>query len=412
MNRRAFLSTSAVATLLTGLRAAGPRITGITVANAEGRFHKFVAMNAYDKAPKGHTYVNTVIRIKTDQGIEGVGVMGYPLPDPDFLAALKTMIGANPLELYQMQSGRIVGRNPQYAATLEHYRILDGALFDLVGKLTGKAAWQLIGDSVRDGVEAYDGTLYFSDIWFRDRGVRAVVEEAEEAQRSGYRGIKLKLGRGFKWMDKADGLQRDIEVVHAVRKAVGPDMHIMADPNKGYQSDREGAWRLMSATADAKLYWIEQILQATVEDYAWLKDKMKAAGMQTLIADGENYDQPTQFDPYLKPRRLMDVLQTDIRHCGFLDNLAVSRKAEPVGAVAIPHNWGSHTGFLMGLQMAKAVKGIPGAEDDRSSCDVFVTEGYEFHNGMYTVPVKPGLSHHVDESVYAMKCKAGEVVVS
>lgn len=412
MRRRVFLSTCAAAVASTPLRAAGPRIARIAVANMEGRFHKFVAMNAYDKAPKGHTYVNTVLRVQTDRGVEGVGVMGYPLPDAASLAALRTLIGADPLALYRMEAGRIVDRNPEYAATLKRYRWLDGPLFDLVGKLTGKAAWQVMGEPVRDSVEAYDGTLYFSDIWFRDRGVRAVVEEAEEAKRSGYRGIKLKLGRGFKWMDKEGGLRRDIEVVHAVRQAVGPGMRIMADPNHGYQGDRERAWRLMSETADTKLYWMEQIFPATVEGYGWLKDKMKEAGIQTRIADGESYNQSAQFDPYLKPRRLMDVLQPDIRHFGFLDILAVNRAAEPEGAIVMPHNWGSHTGFLMALQMAKVVKNIRGAEDDRSTGDVFITEGYEFHDGAYTVPAKPGLSHHIDESVYALKCKPNEVVVS
>jgi D-galactarolactone cycloisomerase len=412
MNRRLFLSTCAASAVGNRLRAAGPHIIRITLANTEGRFHKYVTMNAYDKAPKGHTYVNTVIRIQTNSGIEGAGVMGYSLPAPALLAELKTLIGANPLELYQMEAGRIVGRNPQYASTLERYRFLDGPLFDLVGKLTGKAAWQLIGESVRDRVDVYDGTLYFSDVWFQDRGVRAVIEEAEEAQRSGYRAIKLKLGRGFKWMDKEGGLQRDIEVVRAVRKAVGPDMRIMADPNNGYRGDRERAWRLMAETAESKLYWMEEIFPEQVEDYSWLKDKMEKAGIRTLIADGENFDQPAEFDPYLKPRRLMDVLQTDIRRCGFLDNLAVTRKAEPVGAVVMPHNWGSHTGVLMALQMAKAVRNIPGAEDDRSTCDVFTTEGYEFHDGMYTVPNKPGLSHRIDEAVYTLKCKASEIVVS
>jgi len=412
MNRRAFFSSLAALGAGYRLRAAAPHITRITLANTEGRFHKFVTMNAYDKAPKGHTYINTVVRIRTNSAIEGAGVMGYPLPDPALLAALKTLIGANPLELYQMEAGRIVGRNPQYADVLKRYRFLDGPLFDLVGKFTGKAAWQLIGESVRDRIEAYDGTLYFSDIWFQDLGVRAVVEEAEEAQRSGYRAIKLKLGRGSKWMDKDGGLRRDIEVVRAVRKAVGPGMRIMADPNNGYKDDRERAWQLLAETAESKLYWMEQIFPDTVEGYGWMKDKMKTAGIQTLIADGESYDQPPQFDPYLKPRRLMDVLQPDIRHFGFLDELTVNRSAEPAGAVLMPHNWGSQVGVLMALQMAKAVKNIPGVEDDRSTCDVFTTEGYEFRNGAYTVPNNPGLSHRIDEMVYTLKCKPREIVVS
>jgi len=413
MNRRVFFSSLAATGVATRLRAVvAPHINRITLANTEGRFHKFVTMNAYDKAPKGHTYINTVVRIRTNSGIEGAGVMGYPLPDPPLLAALKTLIGANPLELYQMESGRIVGRNPQYADTLKRYRFLDGPLFGLVGKFTGKAAWQLMGDSVKDQIEAYDGTLYFSDVWFQDLGVRAVVEEAEEAQKSGYRALKLKLGRGDKWMDKDAGLRRDIEVVKAVRKAVGPGMRIMADPNNGYQGDLERAWQLMAETADSKLYWIEEIFPEQVEDYAWLKDKMEKAGMRTLIADGENLDQPADFDPYLKPRRLMDVLQTDIRRCGFVDEIEVTRKAEPAGAVLMPHNWGSQTGVLMALQMAKAMKNIPGVEDDRSTCDVFTVEGYQFRNGAYTVPNNPGLSHRVDEAVYTLKCKPREIVVS
>ena len=388
------------------------KITQITVANTEGRFHKFVAMNAYDKAPKGHTYLNTVVRVKTNAGVEGAGVMGYPLPDAAFLTALKGLIGADPLQLYTMESDRITGRKTAYADILKRYRFLDGPLFDLVGKLTGKAAWRLIGSPARDRVEAYDGTLYFSDIWFQDRGVRAVVEEAEEAQRSGYRAIKLKLGRAFKWMDKDAGLRRDIEVVRAVRKAVGSDMRIMADPNNGFRGDRDRGWRLMAETAESKLYWIEEIFPEQVDDYTWLKDRMDKAGMRTKIADGESADQPGEFEPYLKPRRLMDVLQSDIRRFGFLDNLVVARNAEPAGAIVMPHNWGSHTGVLMALQMAKAVKNIPGVEDDRSTCDVFVAEGYEFKNGSYNVPDKPGLSHHIDESVYTMKCQANQVVVS
>src|SRR5262249_13023470 len=156
---------------------------------------------------------------------------------------------------------------------------LDAPLYDLVGKLTGKAAWQLIGDSARDRIEVYDGTLYFSDIWFRDRGAQAVVDEVLEAQRSGYRAVKLKLGRGFKWMDKDSGLRRDIDVVHAVRKAVGSSYRIMADANDGFQRDRDRAWRLMSETADAKLYWMEEIFPEQVEDYDWLRDKMDKAGI-------------------------------------------------------------------------------------------------------------------------------------
>jgi len=73
---------------------------------------------------------------------------------------------------------------------------------------------------------------------------------------------------------------------------------------------------------------ITLIFPEQVAEYNWLKDKMEKAGMHTLIADGESTDQAADFDPYLKPRRLMDVVQPDIRRYGFLDSLAVTRKAD------------------------------------------------------------------------------------
>lgn len=430
MNRRNFISSlaaSAVATasgieaaasnsisgsVSSSVRPAPVAIKSVRLANFEGRFHKFVAMNSYDKAPKGHTYAQTLVRIATDQGVEGVGVMGYTAANPEFHQALKILIGANPLDIYELKGERIVGRAPKYADLLGRYRFLDGALMDLIGKLHGKPVWQLLGASARDRVEVYDGTLYFSDIWFRERGVRAVVEEAEEAQKKGYRGIKLKLGRGWKWMDKEEGLRRDIEVVRAVRKAVGPDMKVMADANNGYQKYLDGAWRLLAETAAANLYLIEELFPENVAQYAEFKAKMQKAGIKTLMADGENAANLALFKPYLEPRRLMDILQMDIRTGGLLDNQTLARMGEAVGAVSIPHNWGSQVGGLMGLHLAKAVPNVIAAEDDRSSSDLIIAEGYEFRDGSYSLPERPGLAIRVDEDVYKLKCQAGETLIN
>jgi D-galactarolactone cycloisomerase len=289
---------------------------------------------------------------------------------------------------------------------------LDGPLFDLIGKLSGRPCWKLIGEAVRERVEVYDGTLYFSDVWFQDRGVRAVVEEVEEAVRKGYLGIKLKAGRGSKWMEKEAGLRRDIEVIKAVRKAVGPKTKILVDPNNGYRNDFEGGWRMLAETRADNLYWIEEIFPEDVEQYTRLRERMAQAGMKTLIADGESVGDPRQFEPYLKPKRLVDVLQMDIRRGGFLANLEVARIAKPAGAMAVPHNWASQVGFLMGLHLAKAIENVSAAEDDRSTCDAVIAEGYSFSKGFYTVSDAPGLGIRINEETYTRKYRAKEVVVA
>src|SRR5579863_5379137 len=284
MQRRHFVTALAAAPLAAATGSSA-RITRIRLSTLQGRFHKFVAMNAYDKEPKGHTYEHSLIRIETDQGAEGIAAGTYAnMASAEYGAALKPLIGADVFSLYRMDSGRIVGRESSLAPLLAKNRHLDAAFYDIIGKLTGRPAWRLIGDSARERVPVYDGTLYFSDIWFRDRGIPAVVEECEEAVKSGFTGVKIKLGRGSKWMERKAGDERDIAVTKAVREAIGPKIMLMADPNYGYRGQFDAAWRLLHETRAENLYWMEEILPETMDDYSRFKSKLEEAGMKTLLA--------------------------------------------------------------------------------------------------------------------------------
>jgi L-alanine-DL-glutamate epimerase-like enolase superfamily enzyme len=311
-----------------------------------------------------------------------------------------------------MAGGKVVRPGHWFAGLHAKAQYLDGPLFDLVGKLTNKPAWALLGDSARDRVECYDGTLYFADVMMPERGVAAVMEEAEDAVRAGFKAMKLKLGRGSKWMERASGDDRDIAVIHAVRKAVGPGITIMGDANNGYKDQFDALWRLLAETRSDKLHWMEEPFPESVSGYGRLKDKLAEAKMSTLIADGENFRHASEFEPYLKPRRLMDVLQLDTRSGGFIANRESAWMGEAAGAVVIPHNWGSQIWHLMGLHLAKAMKTVTWAEDDRSSCDVIIPAGYSLGTGMQAVSNEPGLGIHVDPKVYETQCKPGERVIS
>lgn len=59
-------------------------------------------MNAYDKAPKGHTYEHALIRIETNQGVEGIGAGTYSSVTRQTLEELRPLIGADPMQVYQM----------------------------------------------------------------------------------------------------------------------------------------------------------------------------------------------------------------------------------------------------------------------------------------------------------------------
>jgi D-galactarolactone cycloisomerase len=411
MNRRTFLLSAGVSVAAIAA-SSQPVIRRIRVSLLTGRFQKTVAMNAYDKAPKGPTYQHALIRIETDQGVEGVGAGTYQLDLNAYADALQFLVGKSPLDLYEMKDGHIVRASAAFAAHQRKYQYLDGPLFDLLGKLNKKPAWALLGPAVRNEVDCYDGTLYFSDVMLPERGVAAVADECTESVDAGFRAVKLKAGRGSKWMERKAGDERDIAVIHAARKAVGPDILVMVDPNFGYQGQFDGAWRLLEETKADYLHWIEQPFRDSVEDYSHLKDKMAAANMKTLIADGESFEHPEQFDKYLKPRRLMDVLQLDSRRSGFLAGREAAAIAEATGAVSIPHNWGSQIGHMMALHMSKACKAMTWSEDDRSTCEVFTPVGYKFGGPKQTISDEPGLGIKINESVYEKQCKPNEKIFS
>jgi D-galactarolactone cycloisomerase len=213
-------------------------------------------------------------------------------------------------------------------------------------------------------------------------------------------------------MEMNAGIQRDIDIVRTVRKAAGPKLKILTDANNAYQENFEGAWRFLNETQDLNLHWIEEAFPESVEGYTRLKNLMEKAGMKTLIADGENFRDPRAFRTYLQPRRLMDVLQLDIRRGGFLGCLEMAQLGEPAGALSIPHNWASQVGVLMGLQLSKAAPSVAAAEDDRSTNDAIITEKYLFKNGFYTVPEAPGLGIELNEAVYRQNYQGKEIVVS
>jgi L-alanine-DL-glutamate epimerase-like enolase superfamily enzyme len=391
MRRREFLAAALAP-------RAGAKIQRIIITPIEGRFHKTVAMNSYDRAPKGDTYQTHLLRIFTDQGVQGTGTLDYSTPDAAMLEALRGLVAVDAAEAL---------RHP----LVSRHRFLDSALFDLAGQIEGKPCYELLGGPVRERVEVYDGTLYFSDVMRPEKGVRAVVEEAEEAVRAGYRGTKLKVGRNGKWMPGRAGIDRDIEVVNAVRKAVGPRVRIMADANNGYRGDFEGAWRFLAETQKSNLYWIEEIFPQDAALYGRLKEKMEQAGMKTLLADGEDMRTAEDLRPYLAPRRLIDLTQIDIRRAGFLGNREAAELSAAHGAVCVPHNWGSQIGGLMGLHLARSAPGVIAAEDDRSRCDAIVAEGYTFRDGYYQLGKMKGLGIRVNAKVYADRYQRREMVV-
>ncbi len=179
-----------------------------------------------DATRKVETIGYTIVRITTDQGLEGFGVTYHEVGGE----ATKSLI------LHNM-APRLIGRDPFDTEDLwqESFHYLRGvgrkgltfgalsavdiALWDLKGKIVDLPLYKLLGGSKsRVPVYASGGWTSYSD--------DELVDEMKAMVAQGYRTIKFKVG-----VEGGGNLRRDKVRVAKVRDAVGADIALMVDAN-------------------------------------------------------------------------------------------------------------------------------------------------------------------------------------
>lgn len=241
------------------------------------------------------------------------------------------------------------------------HRWLDLALHDLLGIVEDRPVHALLGSHGSTDVDVYDGAIYFDDLDPQDdpRGVDVLVRECRDDAALGHAGFKLKIGRGNRWMPRAEGDARDVEVTRAVRAAF-PDARILVDANDGY--DLQGFRSYLDAVADVGLFWVEEPFLDDAADLVALREHLDAVSPQTLIAEGETSPDVEA----LLPVPAIDVFLMDVVSYGFTAWRAVMPRVRAAGAKGSPHAWGrplktvyaAH--LAAGLGNVDVVEGVPG----------------------------------------------------
>ncbi len=368
------------------------RITKITEVDIVGDRPKMIGKNAV-RDDHGQRCREHLVRLYTNDGHHGFGV-GRPKED-----TLRALVGKNPFDFFEPAVGI------RDAAGTSGVKEVEFALWDLIGRVLEKPVYQLIADpgsAAAPGtpVRAYDGSLYFADILYPEKGVARIEEEAAESVRLGFRAIKAKIGRGNKWMDPEEGFARDVAVLKAVRRVIGRDALLLIDANNGY--DRAGAMRLLDAVGDVDIYFAEEMFPEDVPECLEFKRFMRERGWRTKLADGEGLRTAEDFRPYLETEAF-DVVQGDMRRFGFTEYKRLSRLAAEHNAVCAPHNWGSQFGAFAGVQLAGGIPNFLFVEVDPVVFDVYVMDALQFKDGAFLLPDAPGLGVQLDEAVYQQK---------
>jgi L-alanine-DL-glutamate epimerase-like enolase superfamily enzyme len=272
------------------------RITEISVVLHDRRTDVLKVFGVTDgKLPMG------VLRIETDEGIEGNSFISSPGPGAEaiarqIVATLKPLlVGQNPLDVgkHWTRMNRVSRAVDQIAVG-----VCDVALWDIVGKAAGLPVHRLLG-TYRDRVPAYFSSGHHDS-------PEEYAEEATYWQRQGWQGYKLH-PPSASWDARPRGpIAADVEASRAVREAVGPELMLMLDASWGYTYPE--ALKVGRAIEELGYDWYEDPLPADdIYGYAKLKRHLSIPILATEITLGGLWALP----PWIEARAT-DALRGDV----------------------------------------------------------------------------------------------------
>lgn len=337
-----------------------------------------------------------IVRVHTDAGLVGIGevdasptvvkaVIDAPRSHAISTGLRETLLGEDPRNVnhlwQRMYEGSIFyGRR---GVTVMAMSGLDIALWDLLGKSVGEPCYRLMGGAFRDRVPAYASTL-MSDT------PDAAAEHAREVAADGFRGIK------FGWGPLGRDPELDVELMSAIRGAVGDEVAVMIDVGFGWRDARH-AIRMTERFAAYHPAWIEEPLPPDdVLGYATLVD-----AVDIPIATGEENTTRYEFADLIE-RGGIDVLQPDISRCGGLSEAQkIAAMALDAGRAYVPHAWSTGIVSAASLHLLATLPRAPWLEyciRPNPLNTSLVRNPVEVEDGVARVPQGPGLGIELDDA--------------
>ena len=255
------------------------------------------------------------------------------------------ILGMNPLDhdVIWHKVYNLLRDHGQKGMPIQSLSGVDIALWDIAGKHFNVPVYQLLGGAFRDRIEVYGyGMMLQRNGDLKER----FADDSVAIRESGFKSMKMKIGIGPR---------KDIELVEAVRNAVGPAVQLMVDANHAY-SARE-AIPLGRELERLGVAWFEEPVAS--EDRQGYRDLCEALDLN--IAGGEGEFTVWGFRD-LVANRCVDILQPEVCGLGGITEyrhvLTLSRTHfVPI----INHVWGSAVAVGTNLHLLAALPDLPGA---------------------------------------------------
>ncbi len=334
------------------------------------------------------------VKLFTDDGITGVGEATLEWKTRTIVAALqdleRVLIGRDPFAvdatIEQLHRDSYWRSGAVFRTALG---AVEAALLDIKGKALGVPVFELLGGKFRDRVQCY------ANHWFY--GAATPDQYAANARQAVAQGF-----RALKWdpFDTADlemtrpQRRRTIEIVEAVRDAVGPDVDLMLDVHG--RLNVPTAIAMCRELARFDLTWIEEpVPPESIDALADVR-----AHSPVPIAAGERWYEAGRFQEALA-KKAVDILQPDVSHAGGMgETKRIAHMAHGHLIPVAPHNPVGPVMNAMTLHLAVAIPNFSVFET--VMIDVpwrrdLVRETLVFEDGAILAPTAPGLGVEIDE---------------
>ena len=321
-----------------------------------------------------NAFETLLVKVETDCGIVGWGEAFPHRIWPAVKSLLETLIapaciGAEATDisaLMKMLTYRVhgVGRAGPVMYALSG---LDIALWDILGKVTNKPIYMLLGGAQCEKLPAYASLLKYAE-------TPVVVRYCEEA-----------LGRGYS----------DLKVHETGREEITAAAQLLQRHNGGSLIvDVNAPWTLQEALSaiaplrELRLKWIEEPIWPP-EDFRGAAE-ISASGVPVAI--GENVLTPTDFARLIESRAV-DYVQPSVAKIGGISIMRdIIEAANKANVAVAPHSAYFGPGLIATTHVSAALARAPMIE--RLYCDLTESpfgDWYEPVDGYLALPQGPGL---------------------
>jgi D-galactarolactone cycloisomerase len=327
-----------------------------------------------------------LVRLRTDAGLEGIGIATSYTPIEAAVKAFKggiaeLVLGADPLaperlyqKLFALTSQRVASeRGWTREAIVRISAAVDIAAWDIVGKAAGLPLYRLFG-GYRSQVPCYVTCAYYRD----GKTMSELRDELQMLKAQGHTGFKGKVGGA--------PLAEDVERMALVREVIGPDRDLMIDVNRG--------WDLATAIEGARLLeplrprWLEEPVQ-------WADDRRELAllARHTRIPLSAGESELTSYGcRALLEERAIQILQFD---CTMMGGFTEGRKLAALCElnhvqVAPHHDCFIHAHIVAASPAGAIVESFTDPERDPLQAELF-EDPPAIANGTLTLKEAPGL---------------------